>query len=145
MGFCNNNCRIMPANSHWLVIDVVSMVILYIAQAPSPAPHTFTTAYIKWTKAKIRIINMYFNIVNSGLDSEKPLPKIGNLAYHSLLSIYWRKCESRCFQISKSLWHKFSVHVGIFASSWKNGEKMIISGLPFSNISILDTTIFVCT
>lgn len=91
-----------------------------------PCSSTFTTVYIKWIKAKMRIINTYFNVVNSGLDSEKPLPKIDNLAYHSLFSIYWRKRGSRCFQISKSIWHKLSVHVRIFVSFWKNGEKMML-------------------
>lgn len=135
----------MSASSHWLGIGVVSMVILYIAQAPKPTPPS-TIVYIKWIKAQIRIINKYFNAVNSGPDPRKPLSKIDNLAYHSFVFIQGNE-DLDSFKVSKSIWHKHSVHVRIFFSLWKNEEKMmlemIIPGLHLSNISILDITIYV--
>lgn len=70
----------MPVSSHWLVIDVVSVVISHTAQTLYPAPPTFTIAYIKWIKAQTRIISKYFSVVNSDPDPGKPLSKIDNLA-----------------------------------------------------------------
>lgn len=85
----------MPACSYWLVIDVVSMVISHIGRAHHPAPPIFFLAYIKWDKALTRIINKYISALSSDPDCGKPLSKIGNLAYPSLLGIH--KQVSRYF------------------------------------------------
>ena len=68
----------MTTNSHWLVIDVVSMMISHIAQAPHPASPTIPVAYLKWDKELIRIINKYFSAVSYDTDPGKLLSTINN-------------------------------------------------------------------
>ena len=120
MGLCNNNCKIMPACSYWLVIDVVSMVISHIGRAHHPAPPIFFLAYIKWDKALTRIINKYISAFSSDPDCGKPLSKIGNLAYLPYFVFINRYLG--IFQISNFIWLKLSRHVRILVYFWKKGE-----------------------